>query len=77
MTKKYRIDSSYWAVETRYSTLKEARAALRRFNGGRLYGKFEVPEAAGWAEGWNLGKQEGCDTAVIVQEEGNLERGRA
>lgn len=50
--------------QRQFETLEEARSALRQHNGGRLHGKY-VPEVG--VEGWNLGRQEGCDTAVIVR----------
>lgn len=49
----------------RYSTLTQARAAIRKINGGKLYGKF-IPEGEA-IEGWNLAKAEGSDAAVIVR----------
>jgi hypothetical protein len=45
-----------------YATLTEARAAIRAANGGKLFGKFD----SDGNEGWNLGRNEDCDTAVIV-----------
>jgi hypothetical protein len=73
----YRIDigngdtrsSDYGLSQRTFSTLKEARSALRAHNGGRLYGKYDPPEEG--IEGWNLGPQEGCDCAVIVREKEN------
>lgn len=70
---KYRIqmtDAGQAPCEQRtYRTLAAARAAIRRANGGRLHGKFQVPEYPLAVEGWNLGWREGCDTAVIVRDE--------
>lgn len=48
-----------------FRTLAEARAFIRRMNGGRLYGKYQTEDGD---EGWNLGAQEGCDTAVISRQ---------
>lgn len=68
---KYQIHSELFETPKGADTLAEARAIIRRANGGRLHGKFEAtPFSADdkyqWVEGWNLGRQEGCNTAVIV-----------
>lgn len=69
---EYRIemtpDRQHPCEQCSYRTLAEARAALRRANGGRLYGKFYVPDTTA-VEGWNLGRNEGCDTAAITRKQ--------
>lgn len=73
----YRIDigngdtmsNDYRLSRRTFDTLREARAALRTHNGGRLYGKYDPPEDG--VEGWNLGPEEGCDCAVILRETRN------
>lgn len=69
---KYEVHGDWQQGKTaKFRTLAEARAYIRRHNSGRLYGKFVfVPDKeARIVEGWNLGKAEGCDTAVITQTE--------
>lgn len=67
--KSYKIeftsDHSSPLEQRTYPTLTAARAALRKANGGRLYGKFS-PEGEA-VEGWNFGRNEGCDSGVIVE----------
>lgn len=59
-------DASNPCERASYQTLAAARAAIRKANGGRLYGKF-FPEGEA-VEGWNLGRRDGCNAAVIVGE---------
>lgn len=68
---KYRIENEDrvgYDDSRRFSTLSSARASLRKDNGGKLHGKFEV-DYPGAVEGWNLYRHEGCATAVILRVE--------
>jgi hypothetical protein len=59
------------SVERRdFRTLADARAALRAANGGRLHGSFspakgDSEDDFAAIEGWNLGRNEDCATAII------------
>jgi hypothetical protein len=68
--KTYKINIGESQTLTIRGTLAEARSTLRKINGGRLYGRYDLTETDAKGEGWNLGPNEGCNTATIeVSEE--------